>query len=177
MLMQVVRTRGITGNRELELNIAIADDTLSDVFRLKSFVESWFAAREHKLTGIMTFTSGEFMLKTFESKTFQLAFMDIIMDSINGVETARILRDYDTELLIVFTTASREHAFEAFPVHPFDYIVKPYSKKDVDRVLGEALCFLTANDSAVTIKSARSEYTIPLRLTNRARSLQPLSAA
>lgn len=148
----------------LNLNAAIVDDTLSDVFRLKSFVESWFAASEHKLTGITTFTSGEEMLKTFEPGMFQIVFMDIIMKEINGVETAKILRDYDTELLIVFTTTSREYAFDAFSVHPFDYVLKPYSKKDVSRVLDEALRFFTANDPTVTIKAGRSEYTIPLRL-------------
>lgn len=150
----------------MELNIAVVDDTLSDVFRLKSFVESWFAASEHKLTVIMTFTSGEEMLKNFEPKKFQIVFMDIIMKEINGVETAKILRDYDTELLIVFTTTSREYAFDAFPVHPFDYVLKPYSKKDVDKVLNEALRVLTANDPAITIKAAHTEYTIPLRLSH-----------
>lgn len=152
----------------MELNIAIVDDTSSDVFRLKSFVESWFAASEHKLTGITAFTSGEEMLNAFEPKMFQLVFMDIIMKEINGVETARILRDYDTELLIVFTTTSREYAFDAFPVHPFDYVVKPYGKKDVDRVLDETLRFLTTNDPAVTIKAGHSEYTVPLRLISSA---------
>ena len=161
-------TQGITGNRTLELNIAVVDDTLSDVFRLKSFVESWFAASEHKLTGIMTFASGEEMLKAFEPKMFQIVFMDIIMNEINGVETAKILRDYDTELLIVFSTTSREYAFDAFPVHPFDYVLKPYSKKNIDKVLDEALRCFTANDPAVTIKSGRSEYTIPLRLISSA---------
>ena len=148
----------------LELNIAIVDDTLPDVFRLKSFAESWFAASEHKLAGITTFTSGEEMLKAFEPKMFQIVFMDIIMKEINGDETAKILRDYDSDLLIVFTTTSREYAFDVFPVHPFDYVLKPYGKKDVDRVLDEAAQFFTANDPAVTIKSARAEYTIPLRL-------------
>ena len=95
---------------------------------------------------------------------FQIVFMDIIMGSINGIETARILRNHDTEILIVFTTTSREYVFEAFHVHPFDYVIKPYSKKDVDKVLDEALRVLTAQDPAVTIKSAHCEYTIPLRL-------------
>ncbi len=158
----------ITGNKALELNIAIVDDTLSDVFRLKSFVESWFAASEHKLAWITTFTSGEKMLKVFEPKMFQIVFMDIIMKEINGVETAKILRDYDTELLIVFTTTSREYAFDVFPVLPFDYVLKPYSKKDVSKVLDEALRFFTASEPAVRIKAARSEYTISLRLISSA---------
>ena len=164
MLTQAENTRGITVNRALELNIAVVDDTLSDVFRLKSFIESWFAASEHKLTGIMTFTSGEEMLRAFEPGMFQIVFMDIIMKKINGVETAKILRDYDMELLIVFTTTSREYAFDAFTVHPFDYVLKPYGKKDVSRVLDEALRYFTANDPTVTIKAGHSEHIIPLRL-------------
>ena len=152
----------------MELNIAVVDDTLSDVFRLKSFLETWFAASKHKLTGITTFTSGEKMLKVFEPKMFQIVFMDIIMKETNGVETAKILRDYDTELLIVFTTTSREYAFDVFPVLPFDYVLKPYSKKDVSKVLDEALRFFTASEPAVRIKSARSEYTISLRLISSA---------
>ena len=104
------------------------------------------------------------MLKDFALKVFQIVFMDIIMDKLNGIETARQLRLEDTELLIVFTTTSSEYAFQSFSIHPFDYVLKPYSRKEVDKVLDEALRILTANDPTVTIKAARSEYTIPLRL-------------
>ena len=159
-----VNTQGITGNRALELNIAVVDDTLSDVFRLKSFVESWFAASEHRLTGITAFTGGEEMLRTFEPKMFQIVFMDIIMNTLNGVETAKKLRAEDTELLIVFTTTSREYAFDTFPVHPFDYVLKPYGQKDVAKVLEEALRVLSAEEPSVTVRVSHSEYTIPLRL-------------
>ena len=86
------------------------------------------------------------------------------MDKLNGIETARQLKFEDTELLIVFMTTSREYAFEAFHVHPFDYVLKPYSKKEVEKVLDEAVRLLTASDPTVTIKVAHSEYTIPMRL-------------
>ena len=148
----------------MELNIAIVDDTLSDRLRLKSFIQNRFALSKHKLGEIITCSSGEEFLKCFEPKIFQIVFMDIIMNTLNGVETALQLRAEDTELLIVFITTSREYAFDAFPVHPFDYVLKPYSKKDVSKVLDEALRFFTASDPAVRIKSARSECTIPLRL-------------
>ena len=148
----------------MELNIAVVDDTLSDVVRLKNFIRSWSYGSACELGIIKSYASGEEMLKDFAPKVFQIVFMDIIMDKLNGIETARQLRLEDTELLIVFTTTSSEYAFQSFSIHPFDYVLKPYSRKEVDKVLDEALRILTANDPTVTIKAARSEYTIPLRL-------------
>lgn len=152
----------------LELNIAVVDDTLSDRLRLKSFIQSWFALSNRKPGGIITCSSGEEFLKCFEPKIFQIVFMDIIMNTLNGVETAMKIRAEDTELLIVFMTTSREYAFDAFPVHPFDYVLKPYSKKDVDRVLNEAVRVLSAEEPSVTVKVSHSEYTIPVRLISSA---------
>ena len=129
----------------MELNIAVVDDTLSDVVRLKNFIRSWSYGSACELGIIKSYASGEEMLKDFAPKVFQIVFMDIIMDKLNGIETARQLRLEDTELLIVFTTTSSEYAFQSFSIHPFDYVLKPYSRKEVDKVLDEALRILTAN--------------------------------
>lgn len=48
------------------------------------------------------------------------------MEGTNGIETARILRRTDPDLLLVFVTSSPEYVWDAFPVHPFDYLLKPY---------------------------------------------------
>lgn len=148
----------------MELNIALVDDTLSDIIRLENFVRNWFYGSEHKLAQIASYANGEEMLKNFEPKMFHIVFMDIIMGDINGVETAQQLRLEDTELLIVFTTTSREYVFKTFPTHPFDYVMKPYGKKEVEKVLDEAVRVLTAGDPTVTIKVPHSEYKIPMRL-------------
>ncbi|MBR0167875.1 MAG: hypothetical protein IJQ08_04335, partial [Synergistaceae bacterium] len=73
----------------LELNIAVVDDTLSDVLRLKSFIRNWAYGSVHELSVIQSYTSGEEMLKDFSPKVFHIVFMDIIMGDMNGVETAR----------------------------------------------------------------------------------------
>ena len=152
----------------MELNIAIVDDTLPDVLRLEIFIQNYFYGSGHKLNEIVSYSSGEEILKNFAPKMFQIVFMDIIMDNLNGVETSRQLRNEDAELLIIFMTTSKEYAFDAFHVHPFDYILKPYGKKDVDKVLDEAVLALTSDDPMVTIKVAHSEYAIPIRLISSA---------
>ena len=152
----------------LELAIVILDDDPSDLARLKGFVRNYFDASPHKLKNIASYSSGGEMLKTYEPKSAQIAFIDIIMKNINGLETARQLRAQDPALLIVLTTTSREYAFDAFTVHPFDYIVKPFAQKDVSRVIDEALRTFSANDPAAEFKISRGEYTIPFRAISSA---------
>ena len=148
----------------MELNIAVVDDTSSDVLRLKNFIRNWADGSAHELGVIQSYMSGEEMLRDFVPKAFHIVFMDIIMGDMNGVETAQQLRLEDTELLIVFMTTSKEYMFKTFPIHPFDYVLKPYHQKEVEKVLNEAVRVLTADDPAVTIKVPHSEYTIPMRL-------------
>lgn len=147
----------------MELNIAIVDDELSDIARLKNFIQNWSVVSEHTLNAIRTYTSGEEILRDYLPGMFDIIFMDIIMKEINGVETARKLREHDTGLIIVFMTTSREYAFDAFPVHPFDYVLKPYGQKDVKRVLDDAMRAVSAEEPGVTFRSAHSEYTIQMR--------------
>ena len=148
----------------MKLNIAIVEDILSDSARLESFINSWFSEGKGKpeLNHIYRYTSGEEMLKDFEPGAFHVVFMDIIMNKLNGIETARKIRDADVRVIIVFMTTSSEYIFEAFPVHAFDYILKPYNKNDVDRVMSDLVDVLSKEEPAVTIKIARNEYQIPV---------------
>ena len=149
----------------MKLNIAIVDDNLADRMRLESFIRFWFSEGDGEITlnRVKCYASGEEILNDFEADSFHIVFMDIIMGSLNGIETARALRNSDTRLLIVFITTSSEYALEAFPVHAFDYILKPYKKSDVNRVMNEAVSLLTQKEAVVTVKVGRNEYKIPVR--------------
>ncbi len=72
---------------------------------------------------IYQFTSGEELLSSRES--FDLVFLDIYMDGMTGMETARMLQKRNSNIPIVFLTSSPDFAVESYEVHAFDYIVKP----------------------------------------------------
>ena len=59
------------------------------------------------------------------------------MEGTNGIETARILRRTDPDLLLVFVTSSPEYVWDAFPVHPFDYLLKPYREEKLFQLADE----------------------------------------
>lgn len=60
-----------------------------------------------------------------------VAFLDIQMPSLSGLEVAAQLEP-ETAPLLVFVTAYDEHAVRAFDLNAIDYLLKPYDK---DRLL------------------------------------------
>lgn len=64
-----------------------------------------------------------------------VAYLDIQMSGINGLEVAAQL-EQDTAPLIVFVTAFDEHAVKAFDLNAVDYLLKPYDKDRLLRSLG-----------------------------------------
>lgn len=57
-----------------------------------------------------------------------VAFLDIQMPGLNGLEVAAQL-EQATAPLIVFVTAYDEHAVKAFDLNAIDYLLKPYDKE------------------------------------------------
>ncbi len=72
---------------------------------------------------IYQFESGEELLRSQE--TFDIAFLDIFMNGMTGMDTARALQKRGVDTPIVFLTASPYFAVESYEINAFDYIVKP----------------------------------------------------
>lgn len=56
-----------------------------------------------------------------------ILFLDIQMPGMDGMETARILRQKNERMVLIFVTAVEEYVFQAFDVAAFHYLVKPFS--------------------------------------------------
>ena len=150
----------------MEINIAVVDDRRTDSEKLQRAIHKWFDENQnlnHNLKNITCFTNGEAILKDFLPGKFQIVFMDIIMNNMNGIETSKKLRELDPQLIIVFITTSSEYAFDAFPLHPFDYIIKPFNCEKIYHVLSEAIRIFDAPDPAITVRVSRSRYKIRLK--------------
>lgn len=143
--------------------IAIADDLENDRLRLEHDIRKWFGSQEDSVS-VLCCPDGESMLGQVSRGTFQLVFLDIQMgrDKMDGIELARRLREIDSQLLVVFLTTSKEYAFDAFPIHPFDYLIKPYDAETLNRVLSEAMRILTDKEPEILVRIARADYRIPM---------------
>ena len=67
-----------------------------------------------------------------------VAFLDIEMPGMNGIELARQLKLLDEKIKIIFVTAYEQYALEAFGVRAIGYLLKPYSREDIQKELDHA---------------------------------------
>lgn len=73
------------------MQIAIVDDRAEDREELSACLENYM--KKHQLDYTLTeFEDGENFLKAASQVNFQLVFMDIYMENMDGIETARRLR-------------------------------------------------------------------------------------
>jgi DNA-binding LytR/AlgR family response regulator len=109
------------------MNILICDD--DPIFRtdLKSKLEKIAIDTEENFR-ISEICSGEQLLNTDLSNT-DILFLDIMMQSINGMNAARILRSKGIGICIIFITSMIEYALEGYEVEPFGYLLKPVDEE------------------------------------------------
>lgn len=99
---------------------------------------------EKKLTDLGTvevvksFSMVSNVLKEMKQLNFQVAFLDIEMPGLNGLDLAELIQEWNSDIHIVFVTASKNYAIQAFELHSIDYLVKPIMserlKKTISRI-------------------------------------------
>lgn len=70
-------------------------------------------------------------IKLVKERSPDLAFLDIELPDMTGIELAENLRKIKPDLAVVFITAHQEYSLDAFKLYASDYILKPI---DQDRV-------------------------------------------
>ncbi len=110
------------------MKIAIVDDCKKDREKLYEDILKW--AKENNILLDMTplmFESGESFLESMKDNGYDVVFLDIYMDGITGMETARLIREKNMGCRLVFISSSNEFAAESYEVDSTYYLVKPYS--------------------------------------------------
>ncbi len=83
-----------------------------------------------------------------------IAFLDIEMPVIKGIELARRIKALSSNVRIVFITGYGDYALEAFSVDAVDYVLKPYEPEAIKRAYNKALLIKDAvNESHIFIKT------------------------
>lgn len=106
---------------------------------------------------ITEFSSGKELLASADG--FDIIFLDIGMDGLDGMQTAKELRKNSCASAIIFVTAFEDRVFDAFDVGAFHYLVKPVSVEKFAEVLQKAVMSRTqppavvTNDRYIAVKS------------------------
>ena len=88
---------------------------------------------------IVTFFRSDEALVYGKENVTDVAFLDIQMPVVNGIDLAKELKKIHPVLNVIFCTAYSEYAMEAVRIHASGYVTKPYKKEDIARELDNLL--------------------------------------
>lgn len=137
------------------LNIAICDDEPSMVSELEARVKGFFVE-----TDVAKFYNGTSLLKSCQTEDYDIIFLDISMNALDGMETARRLRDQAFNGCLIFVTALEDYVFDAFEVAAYDYLVKPIDYDKFIKTMTRLQKRLTS--SCLTIQKDGESRLLPL---------------
>ncbi len=107
---------------------------------------------------ISQFTSGEELLKC--NKSIDILFLDIQMSGMDGMETARKLRNQNYKGYLLFITVLKEMVFHSFEVQAYDYLVKPIDKEYFEKTMERLLASMQSSCEAKLLIQRRYEHSI-----------------
>jgi len=111
------------------LKVLIVDDEKLALSRLKRLLT------EQGIEDIIECDSPIKAITEVAKQKIDIAFLDISMPSMSGLELANNLLEIDSSIFIVFQTAYEEYALEAFESGGMDYILKPISSESIKKSL------------------------------------------
>ncbi len=118
------------------MRVAVIDDEGLFRMQLKMMVEKVSKSRSLHFE-VEEFESGQLFVEALKDRRFDIVFMDIYMPDMDGLETAKKLREMSDKTFLIFMTASDEHYPDAFSLHAFDYVTKPFTVDRIDHLICE----------------------------------------
>ena len=110
------------------MKVAIVDDELEMRQIMTDYVKRFGEEAGIELEAV-SFESGGQFLECYKM-VYDIIIFDIDMPGINGIDTARKLRETDNNVTIIFVTNISQYAINGYEVDAVDYILKPVSYYD-----------------------------------------------
>lgn len=116
-----------------KLRCLLLDDELPGLAYLKLLCEQM-----PELEVVKAFNDPVILIKEFPELEFDLCILDIEMPGINGIQLAGMLK----EKAVIFTTAYKEYAADAFDLNAIDYVIKPVRFERLKQAVNKAALWL-----------------------------------
>lgn len=143
------------------ISIGIVDDNPRDREVIETYLTQYAAAHSlHYHT--RQFDDGAAILENYQAN-FDVIFLDIQMDGIDGMRTAAAVRTVDASVIIIFVTKTAQYATTGYTVQAQSYLLKPITYFAFETELGRALTQLKRVErESILIGSATSQRRVDI---------------
>lgn len=108
------------------MKILLVDDEELQLMRLESAVKAVVSDAE-----LLKYTNPVEAYDANKDNQIDIAFLDIEMPLINGVQLAKKLKHLNPLINIIFVTAYDSYALEAYKIHASGYVTKPVNEEKI----------------------------------------------
>ncbi len=154
----------------MSLRVLIADDEALARRRLRRLVEA-----SPDVEVVAEHDSGDAALAALEALDVDVAFLDVQMPGLSGLDVSSAAADLGVE--VVFVTAHPEHAARAFDQGVVDYVVKPVDPERLSLALERARARVAAAPPASPTGAAELPARLAVAVKDEVRLLSPAVVA
>ena len=116
------------------MKIAICDDEKRDIKRLVSLLEKYSEDKQMDVS-IYTYETASDLIAAMSENEWDIIFLDINMEGMDGLSLAGRIREKDEEVPIILVTAFINYALDGYKVRASRFLVKD----DLDKTLPECM--------------------------------------
>ncbi len=142
------------------IQFAVCDDEPAMQQALCAEIDAWMQEQNETAYHISCFCGGRALLES--ACDFDIVFLDIQMEQLNGMETAKMLRQRSASTVLIFVTVSKEYVFDAFEVTAYDYLLKPLNRERFQRTMNRVLARFNQAAPSIVVQKGTSCEVIPL---------------
>ena len=139
------------------MRIAVIDDLDMDARQLADQVSTYMSTHRIPADTPEIFPGGEEFLAGFMPGVYDIIFLDIYMNGINGMETAKKIRLFDASCHIIFVTTSSDFAVDSYEVEAAFYLIKPATEERVTKALDRCNLQVTMEEPSILVPSRGTE--------------------
>lgn len=140
------------------LKIAVCDDEMYMVDKIEMYILKY--GKDNNLDfQIDKFYNGMDLLNS--DKEFNLVFLDIQMDEMDGIMTGKLIKSRNMSTPIVYITSFADESQRAHKVHAFDFVIKPFGYCEIEEVMRD-FCKLSnkTKESFIQLKTESGDELI-----------------
>lgn len=117
------------------LRIALCDDEAAARDALRILLEKVLIEGLEEI--VYEFSSGTNAVSWLKKHPgeIDLLFLDVEMKGQSGMESAEMIREFDTDLMIVFVTGHADYVFDGYRTGALDYLMKPAGTRKLMELL------------------------------------------
>ena len=145
--------------------VAICDDNKMVCSQIEKEIDEFFSTETINYETELFFTGEELIASLMEREKYDLVFLDIELDKLNGIQVGKFIREtlMDDITQIAFISAKTSYALELFQIRPIHFLVKPTSGSQIAKILEKTLELQGRQTKFLCYKSDRIEKRISFK--------------